>query len=110
MGNEILGRRSSTFFKGFTEAQVQYVRDKFEVLRDDKGLLSRAKFMDAYRCSEAFATKAIKFIDFTENGQVDEYEFLCGIAALCNADFAKLTDMLFQILTGGKEKLTETSL
>lgn len=41
---------------------------------------------------------------------MDEYEFICGIAALCNADFAKLTDMLFQIVTSGKEKLTESSL
>lgn len=44
---------------------MQYVKDKFEVLRDDKGFLSRAKFMEAYRCPEAFATKAIRFIDFT---------------------------------------------
>jgi Ca2+-binding EF-hand superfamily protein len=110
MGNEILGKRPSNFFKGFNEAQVQYVKDKFDILKDDKGMMSKTKFQEIYHCPEAIAAKAIKFIDFTENGQVDEYEFLCGVAALCNAEFNRLTDMLFQILTDRKEKLNEVSL
>lgn len=50
MGNQILGKRPLDFFKGFNEEQVQYIREKFEILKDDKGFLSKPKFQEAYRC------------------------------------------------------------
>lgn len=110
MGNQILGKRPSDFVRGFSEAQVQYLREKFEILRDDKGLLSKQKFQEAYRCPEPIAAKAIRFVDFSENGQVDEYEFICAVAALCNTSLSRLAAMLFEILSDRKDRLDQATL
>jgi hypothetical protein len=45
MGNKILGKRSRNFYKGFNERQVNYIKDKFDVIATNKQL-DKNKFMD----------------------------------------------------------------
>jgi hypothetical protein len=44
MGNKILGRRSRSFYKGFNEKQVDYLKQKFETFSNE-GKLDKNKFM-----------------------------------------------------------------
>lgn len=44
MGNKILGRRSRSFYKGFNERQVDYLKQKFETISTD-GKVDKKKFM-----------------------------------------------------------------
>lgn len=44
MGNKILGKRSRSFYKGFNERQMDYLRQKFEMISAN-GILNSKKFM-----------------------------------------------------------------
>ncbi len=40
MGNKVLGRRSRSFYKGFNERQVDYLKQKFETF-SEKGMINK---------------------------------------------------------------------
>lgn len=65
MGNEVLARRSSDFYKGFNEEQLTYLKEKFELLRDDKGYLDKSKIATEYKCSKEIASKVSRFFDLS---------------------------------------------
>jgi Ca2+-binding EF-hand superfamily protein len=83
MGNKILGKRSRSFYKGFNEKQLNYLREKFESLAE-KGSLKKEIFMDAYKMDERIFNAFLSEADFEEGGTVDEYEFICSVSYLCN--------------------------
>ena len=62
MGNQILGKRSRNFFKGFNERQVDYIKEKFSVMaKKDKegqlGELDRNKFIEEYKLTDLLADR-----------------------------------------------------
>ena len=69
----MLGKRSSHFYKGFNEEQLTYLKEKFELLKDEKGNLSKDKVAQEYRCSKGIAAMVSTFLDLSENSEVDEY-------------------------------------
>lgn len=44
MGNKILGKRSRSFYKGFNERQLVYLKEKFESL-SEKEVLKKEIFI-----------------------------------------------------------------
>jgi hypothetical protein len=40
MGNKVLGRRSRSFYKGFNERQIDYLKQKFETFAE-KGAINK---------------------------------------------------------------------
>lgn len=44
MGNKILGRRSRSFYKGFNDKQIDYLKQKFEIISID-GKVDKKKFV-----------------------------------------------------------------
>ena len=51
MGNKILGKRSRSFYKGFNDRQMDYLRQKFEMI-SNKGILDPKKFMESYKLTK----------------------------------------------------------
>lgn len=70
MGNKILGRRSRSFYRGFNERQVDYLKQKFETFSLN-GKLDKKKFMEAYKINEAICAKFLGEVDFDEDSEID---------------------------------------
>jgi hypothetical protein len=51
MGNKILGKRSRSFYQGFNDRQVTYIKEKFSVF-SRKGTLDKSLFMDEYKLND----------------------------------------------------------
>jgi len=109
MGNQILGKRSRSFYKGFNERQLNYIHEKFETL-SVKGTLDRKLFMDSYRLDEHLCEKFFTEIDFTEDKNVDEYEFVCAVHSLCSSTVQELGNLLFMMCTRTGGDMTEKNL
>lgn len=62
MGNKVLGRRSRSFYRGFNERQVDYIKQKFETISAD-GKLDKNKFMSAYKINTIICDKFISEMD-----------------------------------------------
>ena len=72
MGNKILGKRSRSFYRGFNDRQVDYIKQKFETISTD-GLINKEKFKKAYRLSDTACDKFFSEVDFDEDSNIDEY-------------------------------------
>ena len=72
MGNKILGRRSKSFYRGFNEKQINYLKEKFETM-SKKGTLDKKLFMEAYKLTDAICDRYFSEADFDENSEIDEY-------------------------------------
>ena len=83
MGNKILGKRSRSFYKGFNDRQMDYLRQKFEMI-SNKGILDPKKFMESYKLTKQCSDNFFMEVDFDEDSEVDEYEFICAAHSLCS--------------------------
>lgn len=63
MGNKILGKRSRSFYKGFNEKQIDYIKQKFDTMSTN-GILDEKKFADAYKLNEYITKQFYSFVDF----------------------------------------------
>ena len=109
MGNKILGKRSRSFYRGFNDRQVDYIKQKFETISTD-GLINKEKFKKAYRLSDTACDKFFSEVDFDEDSNIDEYEFICAVHSLCSSTIEELGGIFFRILTRGKKSLSEKEL
>ena len=113
MGNQILGKRSRNFFKGFNERQVDYIKEKFSVMakkgKEGEPLeLDKSKFIEEYKLTELLTDRFFELMNFDEQGGIDEYEFICAVHSFCNMTVSELGETLFNMVTSkmGKESLT----
>lgn len=54
MGNQILGKRSRNYYKGFNDKQIDYIKEKFSVM--SKGdYLDIDKFTEEYKLDSKLA-------------------------------------------------------
>jgi hypothetical protein len=70
MGNKILGKRSRSFYRGFNDRQVEYLKEKFEMISVN-GKLDKAKFCQAYRLEPDISDLFLASTDFDEDDGVD---------------------------------------
>ena len=70
MGNKILGRRSRSFYKGFNDRQMDYLRQKFEMISKD-GVMDSKKLMQVYKLTQSCCDRFYQEVDFDENSQID---------------------------------------
>ena len=108
MGNKILRPAELDPYSGFTDDQIGYLQEKFEILCDDNKLLSVQKIAEAYQCGRNEASKILNYIDFEGQGQVDFYEFTCAAASLHQNDDEAL-EFMYDLFTNGKKQLDSES-
>lgn len=97
MGNKILGKRSRSFYKGFNERQLTYLKEKFESL-SEKDVLKKDAFIDVYKINEQIFNAFMAEADFDEGGSIELYEFICAVSYLCNLTVEELGQKLFKML------------
>ncbi|KAL4483877.1 hypothetical protein ABPG72_006252 [Tetrahymena utriculariae] len=97
MGNQIMGNFRKARYKGFTDDQVNYLKDKFSLMCDDKGFLDANKLKNVYKCDFEQAKRVFEFLDMEGSGTVDFYKFTCGSAILCQSPLKETASLLYDI-------------
>lgn len=64
MGNKILRPSELEPLAGFSDDQISYLKDKFEMLCDERKLLSINEIAKAFMCSKEESAKILNYIDF----------------------------------------------
>lgn len=75
-----------------------------------KGILDKKLFMKAYKITEIVCDRYFSEVDFDENSEIDEYEFICSVHSLCSMTIEELGHIFYKILTRGKSELNSKSL
>jgi Ca2+-binding EF-hand superfamily protein len=94
MGNKILRPSELEPFSGFSDDQIGYLKDKFDLLCDEGQMLSIDKISSELMTSSEEATKILNYIDFSGEQSVDFYEFVCAAASLHQND-AEAREFIF---------------
>ncbi|EGR30797.1 hypothetical protein IMG5_123400 [Ichthyophthirius multifiliis] len=97
MGNKILGDFRKSRYKGFNQDQLNYIKDKFQLLCDDNGYLCKENLAIIYKCSISQAQKLIMFLDLDGSQNADFYKFCCGAALLCQNNLTEKANILYNI-------------
>ena len=63
MGNKILGKRSRSFYKGFNERQIDYIKQKYaSICKNNK--FDKQQFRKAYQLNDLIAGQFFTFVNF----------------------------------------------
>ena len=110
MGNKILGKRSRSFYKGFNERQLDYIKEKFATMQKS-GCLDKNLFKTAYQLNDSICKQFYNFVDFDESSEIDEYEFICAVHTFCNMTVKELGGLFYDMcMNGGKKSMKEADL
>eukprot|EP00742_Colponemidia_sp_Colp-10_P006323 GILJ01006777.1.p1 GENE.GILJ01006777.1~~GILJ01006777.1.p1 ORF type:complete len:2262 (-),score=409.36 GILJ01006777.1:195-6980(-) len=83
-------------FSGFTPDQVNQLKARFEKYSGSFGV-DRKKFAQIFAMDQITANRVFDLFDNDGNGKVDCYEFICGIAMICQGSVTDKIKILFNM-------------